>query len=267
MKKLAIILAASAVAAIGFAASASARELRVGSECTYPPFNYKDASGNLQGFDVDVAREVGKRVGAKISFVCQPFDSLIPGLLAGKFDMIAASLSITEEREKSIAFSVPYRSSTARFVGAEGTAAVPFTKDGKPNPDGVKGKAIGLQRSSTYETYMREKFPGADILLYDTVDNMLLDLTSKRIDLVFAGPIKLATDFLDKPRGKGYAFIGPEINDEQYFGPGCGIGLRKDDTKLRDEVDTALKGMISDGTFKTINSKYWSFSVLPAAGQ
>jgi polar amino acid transport system substrate-binding protein len=261
MRKLALMLAAGLAA---FATQASARELRVGSECTYPPFNYKDANGQLLGFDIDVAKEVVKRIGADASFVCQPFDSLIPGLLAGKFDLLAASMSITDERKKRIDFSIPYRSSTARFIGADNSDAKPLTDDGQPNAAGMKGKTIAIQRSSTYETYMRDKFPGASIQLYDTVDNMLLDLTSKRVDLVFAGPIKLATDFLDKPRGKGYRFIGPEINDVKYFGPGVGIGLRKDDAALLAEVDKAMKALIADGTFKTINDKYWSFSVLPA---
>lgn len=261
MKRLVLMLVAGLAV---FATQASARELRVGSECTYPPFNYKDANGELLGFDIDVAKEVVKRVGADVSFVCQPFDSLIPGLLAGKFDLLAASMSITDERKKSIDFSIPYRSSTARFIGPEGSDAKPLGGDGQPNPAGVSGKTIAIQRSSTYESYMRDKFPGANIQLYDTVDNMLLDLTSKRVDLVFAGPIKLANDFLDKPRGKGYAFIGPEINDVKYFGPGVGIGMRKDDAGLRDEVDKAMKALIDDGTFKKINDKYWSFSVLPA---
>lgn len=262
MKKLVLILAAGLAA---FATQVSARELRVGSECTYPPFNYKDANGELLGFDIDVAKEVAKRIGAEVSFVCVPFDSLIPGLVAGKFDLLAASMSITDERKKSIDFSIPYRSSTARFVGAEGSDAKPFTDDGQPNPAGMAGKTIAIQRSSTYESYMRDKFPGANIQLYDTADNQLLDLTSKRADLVFAGPIKLANDFLNKPRGKGYTFIGPEINDVKYFGPGVGIGMRKDDAGLRDEVDKAMKALIDDGTFKKINAKYWSFSVLPAA--
>jgi polar amino acid transport system substrate-binding protein len=260
MKKLVLILAAGIAA---FSAQASAKELRVGSECTYPPFNYRSPGGELLGFDIDVAKEVLKRIGADVSFVCQPFDSLIPGLLAGKFDLLAASMSITDERKKSIDFSIPYRSSTAVFLGPDNSDAKPLTENGQPNPAGMKGKTIAIQRASTYESYMRDKFPGATVQLYDTVDNMLLDLTSKRVDLVFAGPIKLATDFLDKPRGKGYKFVGPEINDVKYFGPGVGIGIRKNDGKLRDEVDAALKAMINDGTFKKINDKYWSFSVLP----
>ncbi|WP_051614390.1 transporter substrate-binding domain-containing protein [Phyllobacterium sp. UNC302MFCol5.2] len=256
-----------AAGSAAFATQVSARELRVGSDCTYPPFSYKNADGNLLGFDIDIGKGVVTRLGADISFVCQPFDSLIPGLLAGKFDLLVASLAITDERKKSIDFSVPYRSSTARFVGPDDSDAQPLTEDGEPNPGGMEGKTIALQRASTYENYMREKFPSANLQFYDTTDNMLLDLMSKRVDLVFAGPIKLANDFLNEPRGKGYKFIGPEINNITYFGPGIGIGIRKDDLGLRQEVDSALEALIDDGTFKTINDKYWSFNVLPPASK
>lgn len=261
MKKIVLLLAAGLVAA--FTSAASARDLRIGSECTYPPFNFRDASGELQGFDIDIAREIGKRLNANLTFVCQPFDAMIPALLAGKFDLLLASMSITDERKKSIDFSIPYRSSTARFVAAKGTTAAPLTADGKPNPAGVAGKIIAIQRSSTYESYITKMMPGAQVVLYDTVDNMLLDLQSGRVDLVFAGPIKLANDFLLKPRGANFAFVGPEINDPEFFGPGVGVGLRKDAGSLTTEVNAALQGMFDDGTFKAINNKYWPFSVLP----
>lgn len=243
--------------------AATARDLKIGSECTYPPFNYRTPAGELAGFDIDVAREIGKRLGADLAFVCQPFDSMIPGLTSGKFDLILASLSITEDRKKSIDFSIPYRSSTAQFIAAKGSGLTPVTTDGKPNPSALKGKTVAIQRSSTYERYMKDMYPGVTVQLYDTVDNMLLDLTAKRVDLVFAGPIKLATDFLQKPRGEKYEFVGGEINDIAYFGPGVGVGVRKEDVKLRGEVDAALAAMIKDGAFKAINDKYWSFNVLP----
>ncbi len=242
---------------------AAARDIRVGSECTYPPFNYRDAKGELQGFDIDVAREIGKRLNANLVFVCQQWDGMSPALLANKYDLILASMSITDERKKSVDFSVPYRSSTARFVGAKTLNVEPLMADGKPNPKALVGKTVGLQRSSTYEQFMTKEFPGVKIAQYDTVDNLLLDLQSGRIDLAFAGPIKLDTDFLQRPRGEKFHFIGPEINDVSYFGPGVGVALRKDDTALRDEVDAALKASFQDGSFKAINDRYWSFSVLP----
>ena len=245
---------------------ALAKDLRVGSECTYPPFNYRDAKGELQGFDIDIAREVGKRMNVELSFVCQAWEGMIPGLLAGKYDVILASMSITPDRLKSIDFSIPYRSSSGRFAGTKSLAAnSPFKADGSPNPDIFKGKTVGIQRSSQYHRYITEKFPTVQVSLYDTVDNMLLDLKAGRVDAVMLGPIKLAADFLDKPDGANFAFIGPEVDDVSYFGPGVGAGIRKGDGAIKESIDKALAEIIKDGTFKQINQKYWKFSVLGSA--
>ena len=104
------------------ASAVSAEALRVGTECTYHPFNYRTDDGTLTGYDVDVATEVGKRIGAEIEFVCQEWKGMIPALLAGKFDLIVASMSITEKRLKQIDFSAPYRVSIGQFVGNKAKA-------------------------------------------------------------------------------------------------------------------------------------------------
>jgi lysine-arginine-ornithine-binding protein len=244
--------------------AASAREIKVGTDCTYPPFGYREASGELKGYDIDIAREIGKRMGADLTFVCQAFDGMLPGLMAGKFDLVVASLSITDERKKSIDFSVPYRSASARFIGPKAATLNPMSADGKPNPAALKGKVIGIQRATTYEKYLTASFPGVELGRYDTVDNMLLDLKAGRIDLAFGGPIKLSADFLEKPQGKDFGFVGPEIDDVQAFGPGIGVGLRKNEPEMLNAVNAALKGMFDDGTFKAINQRYWQFSVLPS---
>jgi len=244
-----------------------AANLKVAADCTYPPFGYRDTAGEVQGFDVDIAREIGKRMERNVEIVCQEWDGMIPGLLAGKFDLISASMSITEERLKSINFSQPFRSSSARFVGPVGSDALPFLDDGTPNPAGVEGKTIGVQRSSMHAQYIKDKLPQARVNEYDTVDNMILDLQSGRLDLVLAGPIKLDNDFLSKAEGEGFHFIGGEHDAVEYFGPGIGIGMRKEDEELRLHVDNALSALIKDRTFKTINEKYWSFNVLPASFQ
>jgi polar amino acid transport system substrate-binding protein len=98
LKKLAFGL--SAALAIGAASGASAESLRVGMECTYAPFNYKTAEGELAGYDVDVANGVARIIGAEFEFVCQEWDGMIPALLANKFDLIIASMSITDKRMK-----------------------------------------------------------------------------------------------------------------------------------------------------------------------
>lgn len=243
---------------------AVARDIKVGEQCSYPPFDYKDASGVLKGFEIDLVREIGKRIDANIQFVCLGFDSLIPALMSKKIDMIASSLSITEMRKKSIAFSVPYRASTARFVARKGFAVHPLKADGKPDPKALAGKIVGVQRATTNDSYLAAEFPGTQITRYDSAENLLLDLVAGRIDLALVGPVKVQTDFLEAPAGRDYAFVSPEIEAPRYFGDGVGVGFRKEDTALRDQVNTALQSMFADGTYKTINQRYWRFSVLPA---
>jgi polar amino acid transport system substrate-binding protein len=261
MKKTALTLLTGA--ALLLAGSAFAREVKVGTECTNPPFNYRTAGGELTGFDVDLAREIGKRAGFELQFVCQAFEGLIPALSARKFDLILASLSITEVRQKSIDFSVPYRASTGRFVGPKGSKLEPVTADGKPNPKALDGKVVGMIRASTYDRYFTEQFPGVQISRYENYETLLLDLISGRVDLIMAGPIKMEGFFEDK-QGKDFAFVGPELESIKYFGPGVGVGLRKNEPELLAKVDEALKGMFADGTFKTINRKYWKFTVMPS---
>jgi len=101
---------------IGFG-TASAETLRVGMECTYAPFNFKNEDGKLMGYDVDVAKGVAGLIGADLDFVCQKWDGMIPALLANKFDIVVASMSITDKRLKKMDFSDTYRISVGRLVG------------------------------------------------------------------------------------------------------------------------------------------------------
>jgi polar amino acid transport system substrate-binding protein len=117
MNRFVLTIAAATAAVMTMASPIAAQEtLMVGSECTYFPFNYRDSDGVLKGYDIDVANEIGKRLKAKTEYVCMKFDGLLPALLAGKFDLIAASLSITEDRRQKIDFSEPYRLSIGQFV-------------------------------------------------------------------------------------------------------------------------------------------------------
>jgi len=111
---LSFIAAVLAVVVVG---TASAEKLRVGMECTYAPFNFKNANGELMGYDVDVAKGVAGLIGADMEFVCQKWDGMIPALLANKFDLVIASMSITEKRLKKMDFSDTYRISVGRLVG------------------------------------------------------------------------------------------------------------------------------------------------------
>ena len=121
------------------AGTASAETLRVGMECTYAPFNYRTADGELAGYDVDVAKGVSEIMGAELEFVCQEWAGMIPALLANKFDLVVASMSITPKRLEKIDFSIPYRDSIGRIVGKSSTDFKLFDTAGKPIPENFDG--------------------------------------------------------------------------------------------------------------------------------
>ena len=246
-----------------FVSFAFAETLRVGTECTYHPFNYRDSSGKLQGYDVDVAKEVGKRIGAKIKFVCQKWDGMIPALLSNKFDLIVASMSITNKRRKKIDFSYPYRVSIGQFIGAKSKNLNLFNADGTINNNGFKGVRIGIERATTYANWIKAKVPNADIAYYDSNEALYLDLKSGRVDAIMTNPMKAFLRFLSKPDGEGFKVIGPQLAEEEYFGIGVGIGIRKGNEALLARIDNALKPMTKDGSLERFAKKIFPFTIHP----
>lgn len=262
MNKLCMALVAS-LGVFAVSATASAEALRVGTECTYAPFNYRTADGELTGYDVDVAKEVGKRIGAEIEFVCQEWDGMIPALLANKFDLIVASMSITEKRLQQIDFSGPYRVSIGQFVGRKDGGLKLFNDDGSVNSDGFNGIRVGLERSSTYEEWMKAKVPGAEVVYYDGNEPMYLDLQAGRVDVIMTNPMKAYLKFLSEEGNKDFDVIGPQIEEVAYFGVGVGIGLRQGQDALKGRINTALEAMTNDGALTEFSLRYFPFPIHP----
>jgi len=244
-----------------------AETLKVGVDCTYPPYHYRDETGQLKGFDVDIAREISKRIGAEFEYICPSWDALIPGLLARKFDLVVASMDITPERQKRIDFSIPYFLSAARFVGPKSMANAPLDADGKLAPEFLKGKVVGILRASIYERYLNAVYKGVQLARYDSMDNVLLDLKTGRIDLAFTDALKAEYDFLGDAGNQDFALIGPRVEDYRYLGGGSAVAMRKGRDALRERINTALRSMFDDGTYAEINKKYWPFSVMPGAAK
>jgi len=260
-KQLKRIVGAFVVAA-AMGVNAHAETWRVGTECTYHPFNYRQADGTLAGFDVDIAREVAMRAGADVDFVCQDWDGMIPALLANKFDMIVASMSITPKRQEKIDFSRSYRFSIGRVLTKEGEGDALFNADGSANPEGWGTMRIGLQRATTYDNYVQTYIPNANVVYYDKLEPMVLDLKAGRIDAIMTNPMKAYLSFLSKPDGSDYELVGPDLKDPDIFGPGVGVGLRKGNDKILGRINVALDAMIDDGTYGKINKKYFPFEML-----
>lgn len=261
MKFLPIRLMAIGAFAMFSTISASAETLRVGMECTYAPFNYKTADGDLAGYDVDVANGVAKIIGAEFEYVCQEWDGMIPALLANKFDLIIASMSITEKRMEKIDFSGPYRFSTGQIIGAKKTETNLFDDAGDPIADNFNGLKVGLERATTYASWFEEKLPGADVVLYDNSESVYLDLQNGRVDVIMTNPMKAYLKFLSKEDGAGFEFKGPVVDEEKYFGVGVGIGLRQGQDELKEKLNGALKELINSGELETYAKKIFPFKL------
>jgi polar amino acid transport system substrate-binding protein len=248
------------IAFIGFG-TASAETLRVGMECTYAPFNFKNADGELDGYDVDVAKGVAGLIGADLEFVCQQWDGMIPALLANKFDLVVASMSITDKRLEKMDFSDTYRISVGRLVGRKDSGWELFDDAGKPIPANFAGLTVGLERATTYSDWFENELPEAKVVLYDNNEALYLDLVNGRTDMIMTNPMKAHLRFLSKEDGAGYEFVSPQVDERKYFGIGVGIGLRKGNDELKARLNGALKTLTDDGSLETYALKYFPFAI------
>ena len=254
MKRLFTLTAAAIALAFAAGTVNAGEKLRIGTEGAYPPFNAIDSSGNLIGFDVDVAKALCKAADFDCEFVVQDWDGMIPGLLAKKYDAIIASMSITEERLETVDFTNKYYSTPAKFVAKEGANI-------EISAEGLAGKTIGVQGATTHENFVHDNFPDADIRSYKTQDEANQDLVSGRVDLVIADSVALDDGFLSTDSGKGHVFIGPGYTDPKWFGNGVGIAIRKGSDDLRMKLNAAIDQIRADGTYKKIQDQYFDFDV------
>jgi len=254
-------LGAVAVAAMTFGVAAQGETLRVGMECTYAPFNFKKADGTLDGYDVDVAKGVAEILGADLEFVCQKWDGMIPALLANKFDLVVASMSITDSRLEKMDFSAPYRISVGRLVGKKDAGLNLFDADGAPIADNFDGLKIGMGRATTYASWFKAKLPGANVVYYDSSEAMYLDLVNGRTDMIMTNPMKAFLKFLSKDDGAGFEFVSPQIDETEFFGIGVGIGLRKDNDELRNRLNAAVLELTKNGSLEKYALKYFPFAI------
>ncbi len=231
--------------------------LTVGIDPTFPPFEYLDDSGHLAGFDVQLGEEICQRIHRHCTFVSLPFDSLIPALQARKFDIILSSLSINDERRKSVDFSLPLFSTPVYLIAAKNS---PLVADAAS----LKGHRVGVQQGSVFETYADKYWRpyGVDVVTYQSPDQIYTDLTAGRLDASLDDAVSATFSFLKKPQGAGYALKGKEVTDIALFGQGTGIGFRKgDDLQLQQQINQAITGIYSDGSFSTLSHQWFTFNV------
>jgi cystine transport system substrate-binding protein len=218
--------------------------LRIALEGTYPPFNFTDpASGQLTGYDVDVARTVATRMGLEPQFVLTEWSEILPALRAGRVDVAISQVIITPQRANAFDFSAPYCYSQSQLIVRENERATYRTLAD------LKGRKLGVHQNSVFEAQARA-VPGIEIKRYPAVPEKLQDLAFGRIDAVLDDSLLVGylINQMQLPLKAG-ARIGP---------PGhVGIAMRKGRSGLKLAIDKALREARSDGTLRTLSRKWF----------
>ncbi|QFT74038.1 transporter substrate-binding domain-containing protein [Ruegeria sp. THAF33] len=251
VKKLLVSGLAAAVLSAGVA---SAEEVKIGIAAEpYPPFASLDSSGNWVGWEIDVINAVC--AAAELDCVITPvaWDGIIPSLTGQQIDAIMASMSITEERLKTIDFSDPYYNTPAVIVADK-------SMDIEATPESLAGKVVGVQASTIHQAYAQEYFKDSELKVYQTQDEANQDLFAGRIDATQADSIAMA-DFVNSDAGACCEIKGAVADDPAILGRGVGAGVRKGDDDLLAALNKGIAAILADGTHEKITSNYFSASI------
>jgi octopine/nopaline transport system substrate-binding protein len=249
-----------------------ADKIKIGTEGAYPPWNSKDASGNLIGFEVELAKELCTIMKHDCTIVEQDWDGMIPALTGKKFDAIMAGMSITEERMKTISFSQGYADEVASLAVMKGSSL-----ENLDTPEGINlslggssvdkalktltsvlsGKTVCTQTGTIHQNFLQSGDVGKiDVRTYKTQDEVNLDLTSGRCDVALAAAVAF-TDYAEKS-GKAVVLTGPTFSGGA-FGNGVGVGIRKSDSKLINDFNSAIDQARKKGIISKLAIKHFGF--------
>jgi len=222
--------------------------LRIGTDGDYPPFSYVDESGKLVGFDIDISEALCAALQRKCVIERIGWTGLIPGLLDNRFDAIVASMSITEERKKLVAFTNRYYHTPMQFVAHGGAA-------GSPPLAVTRGMRAAAEKETTAHYYLRDHYSGIlDVRIFPSQGEAEQALLTGVVDLMLADSLVIWSVTKAHPE---YETIGPAINVDE----GIGIALRPGDTALLNQFNQAIARIRLDGTYGHINAKYFPFSI------
>ena len=261
-------------------------DIKIATEGAYPPWNLKDESGKLIGFEIDLANLLCDYMKYfNCTIVENDWDGMIPSLTTGKFDAIMAGMSITDERKKKIKFTKPYADEVASLAVMKGssletlkTADSIFLKN-KPLKKQKKkvrkdletiaqtlaGKTVGVQTGTIHQNFLESGLVGKiNVRTYKTQDEVNLDLEAGRIDVALAAAVAFV-DYVKKS-GKPVVLTGPKFSGG-VFGNGVGVGVRKhegskaeQDKFLREDLNKAIRKAKKKGKITELSIKWFSFN-------
>ncbi len=226
--------------------------VRIGTEASYPPFAYTTADGNLTGFEIDLGNALCAEMKVECEWMPVDFDGLIPGLVAGKYDTIMASMSITPERKQRIQFSEKYYQTPPAVAVPNDSTITEATVEG------MDGALVGAQAGATHAVFAEDVLTKSEVSLYPTADEYKLDLESGRLDAVVDDVVVLS-EWLDSDDGNCCKLLGTMAAIPEIHGEGVGVGVRKSDQDLADLFSKAVIALRENGKYKEINDKYFDF--------
>ena len=238
----------------GLAARAAPDPLTIASEGARPPYNYM-VGDDLAGFEIDLGRELCRRMARACTFVVQDWDSMIPGLLAHRYDAIMAAMEINPAREAKIAFSIPYVHMPSAFLVRKDDALAAAT------PDDLAGKTIGLEAGGTHQAFVEAVFPASRLHTFNSLNDAILDLEAGRIDAALGDKDAVVTFMETRGDATCCRILADVLRDATFFGPGIGVGLRKEDVALKAAFDAALAASFADGSYERIRARYFDFPI------
>lgn len=251
-------------------------EIRIGTEGAYPPWNATSADGDLEGFEIDLAHDLCRRMAVDCEIVSQHWAGMIPALVTGKYDVIMAGMPITDEREATIDFSSCYAAEGVAFavVSASALAATPVDGErirlesaatgSEQEIEALRqllaGTVIGAQIATTHADFLKAYFSDIiEIRHVDTLENLAVYLAAGRIDAALA-PQGFWKKLVDGGNEVDLTLVSPAIAGG-VLGKGIGLGFRKEDDDLLGKFDAVVKAALADGTVKRLSEQWFGFDI------
>lgn len=212
----------------------------------YPPFNFVNDQGKLDGFDVEIGKTLAQRSGLSGAPLATAWDGIIAGLLANKYDAIIGSMAITDKRKEAVNFTQPYYRSGAQLFTAQASPLQAVSE--------LQGKKVGVTLGTTYEEWVRANLPGVQVVTYKGVPEMMLELGNRRIDGFITD--KLVGLIAIKEKKAPMRMVGDLLYPELI-----GIAVNKNNPQLLDALNQALSAIQSDGSYAKISQKWFGADV------
>ena len=250
-KLLAVLTAGVLAAALTACGSDSGDEqvLRVGTLSDAPPAIYVE-NGTFTGFDNELLRDIAKREGFEVEFVGTEFASLLGGVANGQFDIGSSTISATEARKKTVAFSNGYHTEYTTIVTAKGANLTSL--------EAFKGKRLGVVQASVQDDFATNKVSGAEVVRFPDYNAGFAQLRNGTVD-GWVVPNEIGNQYIEQNAAVPLE-IGYKIETKQT--PSA-FAVSKTNTELLDKLNKGLAAAIADGTVEKLNAKFYPDSALP----